>query len=149
MTTIKRQPRETKDDGSSRAQEDWRVADARRRRLLESAQRKLHTHWGFWKSCPHRHCHRTCACVGDVTRCHDRCWPLVPEAMKVALRAALTAGAQGMSPHDAARHAWQEMQRWHAMEARYAQENAEADGPPAAAGLRHLPDHRAPRVRRV
>jgi hypothetical protein len=43
----------------------------------------------FWRACAHKPCRRARACRGDPDLCFDDLWPQVPEATKVAIRAAL------------------------------------------------------------
>jgi hypothetical protein len=152
MTTIKRLPGETKEEAKLRARKEWLAAEPERKRVEEAARRKMCTGLTFWKVCRHKQCNRERGCSGDVDRCFNRWWPLVPENIKVGIRATITARAQHkLLPHEALRHARAERARYLEMEARFARQKAEQEvaaaqkyAPPQP---RYVPEDRAPRIR--
>jgi hypothetical protein len=152
MFKIERLPGETKDDAKLRAQKEAQAnADAERRDQAQ-ARRGLCSTLLFWKVCRHKQCNRERGCRGDVDRCFNRLWPLVPEETKTYFRAYVTASARDkLPPHEAVRHAKAEVARYLDMEARFARQKAEQEAAQAAKFAppqpRYVPEDRAPRVR--
>lgn len=152
MSAIKRLPGETREEAKLRAQKEWLAAEPERKRVEEGARRKLCTGLTFWKICGHKQCLRQCACKGEVDKCFNRFWPLVPEETKTYFRAYVTAVARDkLRRPEAERHAKQEVARYLEMEARFARQKAEQEAAAAAKFAppqpRFVPEDRAPRVR--
>lgn len=165
---FKRRPGETEEDARLRRQQEWLAAEPERKRQKEAAKRKLNTGFLFWTACSHRSCRRAQACRGDVERCFNRCWPHVPEDVKVYFRTFITAISKDkLSGPEAVQHAKQEVARWRDIEARFAQYKVEQDAADArfaaqqtraradafkayeAEHPRTVPEERAPRIRRL
>lgn len=144
MWKVERRPGETKEEAESRSQEEALAEIERRRRERDAVERKLYTHWLFWTACPYKRCKRAQACSGDVKRCYDRFWPQVPEEMKVALRASISAQKQGLSGDNKARHVKAELARHFEIEARQAEWDAMRR---RSAARRPEPEPPQPRVR--
>ena len=149
MSQIKRLPGETKEDAKLREQKEWQAKAEADKRAFDKVKCKLYTVWGVPKFCPHKECRRRCACVGDADRCFKRFWPMVPEDIKVQIRAEIIATARDKLPrHEALRHAREERARYLAMEARFAQDKVKAaEAAKPAETVRFVPENRAPRVR--
>ena len=152
MPEIKRLPGETKEDAKLRVQKEWLAAEPERKREEEEARRHLCTRLLFWKVCRYKQCNRARGCAGDVDRCFNRCWPQVPEDIKVMVRAYITASARDKLPqHEAIRHAGAERARYLEMEARFARQKAEQEAATAAKFAppqpKFVPEDRAPRIR--
>jgi hypothetical protein len=152
VTAIERLPGETKKQAKLRAQKEWLAAEPERKRQEEEARRGLCTGLTFWKVCRHKQCNRQRACAGDVDRCFNRFWPLVPEEVKVEIRAMITARAEHkLPPHEAIRYARAERARYLEMEARFARQKAEQEAAQAAKFAppqpKYVPEGRAPRIR--
>lgn len=63
----------------------------------------LHTDLGYPRACPNRRCRRHRKCVGDPDDCHAIFWPVVPEEIKVWLRALARSAEANHSPKKARR----------------------------------------------
>jgi hypothetical protein len=152
MPEIKRLPGETKEEAKLREQKEWLAAEPERKRQQEESRRRLCTGLMFWKVCQHKQCNRKRGCAGEVDRCFGRWWPQVPEDVKIYYRAYVTAvGQNKLSPHEAVRHAKQEVARYLEMEAHFARQKAEQEAEQAAKFAppqpRYVPEDRAPRIR--
>jgi hypothetical protein len=51
----------------------------------------------FWQACGHKRCLRARACALESNDCFRRFWPLVPEQLKISIRAGMEASAAGLS----------------------------------------------------
>ena len=69
-------------------------------RLLYNARvrdrRVIHTALKFWFACHHAPCRRHHKCLGDVDVCREIFWPVVPEEIKVWLRALADCRNEGL-----------------------------------------------------
>jgi hypothetical protein len=99
----------------------------------------------FWKACGHKKCLRAHACAAKVDDCFDRFWPIVPEWLKVCIRAAGKAKEAGLSPPQVKAEIARELARWQEMMAR--QEAWQAAAEPAPQSLPIMPAASAPAQR--
>jgi hypothetical protein len=83
----------------------------------EETDRKVHDFFEFWMICREKRCHRAQACIGELSPCFKRHWPLVPEEKKNWFRAFVKAWATGISKGAAALAADAEMERQRALHA--------------------------------
>ena len=118
-----------------------RIADAFRADKDDqvAAQRYLCSHLKFYIACGRKQCVREHACVGNAKECFERIWPIVPEDMKIGLRAGIEAKRAGLSQSAIVAEIEREMARWREMTApRTASEPAKQAQPtaPAASGPR-------------
>jgi len=51
----------------------------------------------FWRACGHKRCLRARACALESNDCFRRFWPLVPELLKISIRAGMEASVAGLS----------------------------------------------------
>jgi hypothetical protein len=94
----------------------------------------------FWKACGHKKCLRAQACVVDGRACFDLLWPIVPEVMKVGIRAAIKAMQAGLSLAETEAETQRELERWHAAnEPRAGQTLPQAPELPQSAPIMHAP----------
>jgi hypothetical protein len=56
----------------------------------------------FWQVCGRKDCRRAKGCRGDAKACFSRTWPLLPEMVKAAVRAAALAARDNLSKADTA-----------------------------------------------
>ncbi len=68
----------------------------------------------FWKACGRKKCLRARACVVDSRACFDRLWPIVPEKMKVGIRATVKAAEARLSRAETAAAIERDLARWRA-----------------------------------
>jgi hypothetical protein len=66
----------------------------------------------FYIACGHVKCRRARACVCDANECFLRLWPVVPEDLKIYIRAAIKAIDAGLSQAAIAAEAERELARW-------------------------------------
>ena len=77
-----------------------------------AARRDLCSHLLFWKVCGHKKCLRVRACVVDGKDCFDRLWPLVPEEVKIGIRALIKARQARLSTAETVAEIERELARW-------------------------------------
>lgn len=80
-----------------------------------STRRHFCTRFQFWTACGDKSCLRAHACAGDATECFPRFWQIVPEDMKVGIRAAIEANRAGLSPAATEAHIERALARWDKM----------------------------------
>lgn len=93
-----------------------------------AALRQLCTQLRFRLACGRKPCRRAKRCTGDVQACFARHWPLVPEEMKVALRASILAAQAKLPAHRIRAEAASAVQRF-----TQSQEPQKAPSPPVPA----------------
>jgi hypothetical protein len=122
-------------------------ADAFRahREEQEKARRGLCSLLFFWKACGRKQCLRARACVVDADDCFSRFWPLVPEELKISIRATVKARQARLSPDETAAEIKRARARWRETMAPRAVPQAAAE--PAPQSLRVAPAARGPRLR--
>ena len=112
------------------------------------ARRRLCSSLGFWRACGHKRCLRARACGLKSNECYRRLWPLVPEWLKISLRAGMKAQAAGLSKLEVAAAIARETARWDAMQEPPATVEHEpepaASAPPAQDAA---PERPSPRIR--
>jgi hypothetical protein len=88
--------------------------DAFRARREEETTAKRHvcSHLLFWKYCGRKQCLRARACVGDTDDCFLRLWPVVPEQVKIGIRAAAKARQARLSKPEIVAEIKRELARW-------------------------------------
>ena len=77
----------------------------------------------FWQACGHKRCLRARACARESNDCFRRFWPLVPEQLKISIRAGMEASAAGLSKPEIAAAIARAQARWRATQAPPATEN--------------------------
>ena len=109
----------------------------------EAALRELCSRLRFWKVCGGKMCQRAKACAGEAETCFSRHWPLVPQTVKVGVRAFVKASVAGLSKPEIAAEVERQQRRWRDIEAK-----AAASEPPRQPPLSPKPRPIAqPRVR--
>jgi hypothetical protein len=104
----------------------------------------------FWRACGHKRCLRARACARESNDCFRRFWPLVPEQLKISLRAGLEANAAGRSKPEIAAAIARAQARWRATQAPPATENSVPQSVEAAAAPPRrvaAPARSGPRIR--
>jgi hypothetical protein len=76
-------------------------------------RRGLCSYLKFWKYCGHKKCLRARTCAGEGCDCFGRLWPIVPEELKVIIRAAAKAFA--LSPAETKVAIERDLARWRAL----------------------------------
>ncbi|HEY0224183.1 MAG TPA: hypothetical protein VGC38_06695 [Pseudolabrys sp.] len=109
---------------------------------LAAGRRSLCTSLMFWRTCGQKKCLRAHACVVNEAACFDRLWPIVPERLKVGIRAASKAKQARLSTAETKAEIMRELRRWDEM---IAQQNA----PQTAAKATAEPAPQLPPVVRV
>jgi hypothetical protein len=104
----------------------------------EAVLRELASRLQFRMLCGNRACKRAASCAGDAERCFARHWRLVPEEVKVSLRAGINARVAGLPRGEIDAQVARELALWRETHTR-----AEAPAPQAPMKLRPMP----PRVR--
>jgi hypothetical protein len=87
------------------------------------ARRKMCSWLLFWQACGHKRCLRARACALESNDCFRRFWPLVPEQLKISIRAGMEASAAGLSRPEIAAAIERAQARWRATQAPPATEN--------------------------
>ncbi len=119
--------------------------------VRERMRRGFNNFLTYWTVCPNPRCKRARACAGEVTSCHELCWPHVPEDIKLWLQNVSQQLAAGVPPIEAARAAERHVAACKEAQARFEKREAEAK----ADALARVADARAkssgaqPRVRMV
>jgi hypothetical protein len=75
---------------------------------------------GFWRVCGKAPCRRALDCKGDAQACFRTFWRQLPEHVRVWVRAAIRASASGLRNRAAAKVADAEVERWRALQMRFA-----------------------------
>jgi len=104
----------------------------------------------FWRACGHKRCLRARACALESNDCFRRLWPLVPEQLKISIRAGMEASAAGHSKPEIAAAIARAQARWRATQTPPATENpAPQSVEVAAAPPRRVaaPARSGPRIR--
>ena len=83
----------------------------------------------------HKKCLRAHACVVDSRACFDRLWPIVPEKMKVGIRATVKAAEARLSPAETAAAIKRDLARWRATMAPHEVPQAAAEPAPQSAPI--------------
>ena len=109
----------------------------------DAGLRELCSRLRFWTVCGDKGCKRARACAGKAEACFARHWPLVPETIKVGVRAFIKASAAGMSKPEIAAEVERQRQRWRDVTAKAAA-SAAPPQPPVPPKLRPIAQ---PRVR--
>lgn len=113
-----------------------------------AARRSLCSFLSFWKVCGRKKCLRARACVVDGDDCFRRLWPLVPEELKISIRAAIKAGKARLSPAETKAEIERDLARWRAtMAPREAPQAAAEPAPQAPPIVRAAPNAHAPSPR--
>jgi hypothetical protein len=100
-----------------------------------ASRRAVATHLRYWTACLDARCRRHRRCVGAVDRCESIFWPVVPEILKVRLRALAKADSEGRSRAQSLRAADEAMRVFRQYEAWRAARAATSAG--TTAGLEH------------
>lgn len=74
----------------------------------------------FWRVCGKAPCRRALDCKGDAEACFQTFWWQMPEHVRVWVRAAISASAGGLGKKAVARAADAEVERWRALQMRFA-----------------------------
>lgn len=116
-----------------------------------AARRRLNSRMMFWKACGHKTCLRARACVDDCNDCSRRLWPLVPEPMKIGIRALVKAREARLSDDETKAAIVRDVARWREMMARQTAPQAAArataqPAPPSLPIVRAAPRAPGPRV---
>jgi hypothetical protein len=109
----KRTKRKRPDPNYYRAQLEERV----------QARRALCSQLLFWRACGHKPCLRARACARASNDCFDSLWPLVPQEMKICIRASIEASVAGLSRPEIKAAIARALARWRATQAPPAAEN--------------------------
>ncbi len=113
----------------------------------QQARRGLCSWLMFWKACGHKKCLRAQACAADVNDCFDRLWPIVPERLKIGIRAAAKAAEARLSPAETMAAIKRDLARWDEMMASQAAAQAAAEPAPQSPPVMPPPRARAPNTR--
>lgn len=92
----------------------------------ETVLREVCSHLHFRKLCGDKACKRADACAGDAEACFAHHWPLVPQEVKMRLRAVIRAGVAGLPRVEIDAQVERELAQW-----RETQSRAEAPPPQA------------------
>jgi hypothetical protein len=92
-----------------------------------SARRQLCSVLRFWKVCRNKQCRRARACAGNVDRCFDCFWPVVPDVLKIQIRAAREAHAAALPKPEIAAAIKRATLRWRETQASAAAAKATAE----------------------
>lgn len=115
---------------------------------LKQARRDMCSWLKFWKYCGHKKCLHVRGCADDAFDCFDRFWPIVPERIKVCIRAAGKAHQAKLPRPEVKAHIERELARWDAFvaseEARQAATQAAAEPAPQSTAIVPAP---SPRLR--
>ena len=66
----------------------------------------------FWKACGHKKCLREQACAAKANDCFDRLWPIVPERLKIGIRATAKAAVARLPPAETKAAIMRDLTRW-------------------------------------
>lgn len=114
--------------------------------LQTSARRHFCTHLMFWTACGRAKCLRARACVGDANECFPRLWPIVPDELKIAIRAAIKAKHAGLPPAEVKAEVKRELVRWRKSMAPRTEQQEMAEPAPQAQSIAPVASsHRAPK----
>jgi hypothetical protein len=66
----------------------------------------------FWKACGSKQCLRMHVCTGDADACFNRLWPLLPEEVKITIRATARALKNRLSKPEILAEVARDLARW-------------------------------------
>jgi hypothetical protein len=107
------------------------------------ARRAVCSLLSFWQACGHKECRRARACERATNDCFALFWPLVPEQMKISIRAGMDAKAAGLPQPEVAAAIARAQARWRHTQTPQNPGDA-ANAAPPVADAAAAPDRAAP-----